>query len=61
MVDDAPECPTTATVRSSGVGGGAPDVLAEVDRLAAEYRFFHWHLEFPDVFPTERPEDGGSL
>lgn len=21
-----------------------------VDRLAAEYRFFHWHLEFPQVF-----------
>ncbi|MCM3554857.1 N-6 DNA methylase [Janibacter melonis] len=61
MVDDAPECPTTATVRSIGEGGGAPDVLAEVDRLAAEYRFFHWHLEFPDVFPTERPDDGGSL
>jgi hypothetical protein len=25
---------------------------AEVERLAAEYRFFHWHLEFPHVFPT---------
>lgn len=25
---------------------------AEVDRLAAEYRFFHWHLEFPHIFPT---------
>lgn len=24
----------------------------EVERLAAEYRFFHWHLEFPEVFPT---------
>lgn len=61
MLDDAPECPTTAIVRSIGEGGGAPEVLAEVDRLAAEYRFFHWHLEFPDVFPTERPGDGGSL
>lgn len=61
MVDDAPECPSTATVRSIGEGGGAPEVLAEVDRLSAEYRFFHWHLEFPDVFPTERPVDGGSL
>lgn len=61
MLDEAPECPTTAVVRSIGEGGGTPDVLAEVDRLAAEYRFFHWHLEFPDVFPTERPADGGSL
>lgn len=25
-------------------------VLVEVDRLAEEYRFFQWHLAFPDVF-----------
>jgi N-6 DNA Methylase len=25
---------------------------AEVQRLAARYRFFHWHLEFPHIFPT---------
>ncbi len=25
---------------------------AEVKRLAAEYRLFHWHLAFPDVFRT---------
>ncbi|MCZ7652512.1 MAG: N-6 DNA methylase [Thermoanaerobaculia bacterium] len=25
-------------------------VRAEVRRLAEEYRFFHWHLAFPDVF-----------
>lgn len=25
---------------------------AEVQRLAAQYRFFHWHLEFPHIFPT---------
>ena len=35
-----------------------PDILtlaatvAEVERLADEYRFFHWHLEFPEVFDT---------
>ncbi|MGH2479850.1 MAG: Eco57I restriction-modification methylase domain-containing protein, partial [Ktedonobacteraceae bacterium] len=23
---------------------------AEVERLAAQYQFFHWHLAFPDVF-----------
>lgn len=28
------------------------DVRAEVSRLAAEYRFFHWHLEFPEIFPV---------
>lgn len=26
------------------------DTAAEVERLAAELRFFHWELEFPDVF-----------
>ncbi|MCL5942630.1 MAG: N-6 DNA methylase [Actinobacteria bacterium] len=34
---------------------------AEVERLAEEYRFFHWHLTFPDVFRTPtrgaRPEN----
>lgn len=40
-----------------------PDALdasqrAEVERLAAEYRFFHWHLEFPHLFP---PASGGSV
>ncbi|WP_186629408.1 Eco57I restriction-modification methylase domain-containing protein [Rhodococcus sp. BP22] len=24
----------------------------ELSRLTAEYRFFHWHLEFPHLFPT---------
>ncbi|MGV0741018.1 Eco57I restriction-modification methylase domain-containing protein [Mycolicibacterium sp. XJ870] len=28
------------------------ETQTEVDRLAAEYRFFHWHLEFPHLFPT---------
>jgi len=30
--------------------GTARRVRPEVRRLAAEYRFFHWHLAFPDVF-----------
>jgi hypothetical protein len=29
----------------------------EVERLAAEYRFFHWHLEFPHIFPTAATGD----
>lgn len=32
------------------------DMLELVDQLVAEYRFFHWHLEFPDVFGPP-PED----
>ncbi len=26
------------------------ELLAEVQRLAEQYRFFHWHLAFPEVF-----------
>jgi len=29
----------------------------EVERLAQEYRFFHWHLAFPDVFRPRRQND----
>ncbi len=25
------------------------DVRGEIERLAAEYRFFHWHVEFPTI------------
>ena len=28
-------------------------VAEQVDRLAAEYRFFHWHIEFPHLFPED--------
>ncbi|GAB4477675.1 MAG: hypothetical protein OHK0037_39660 [Elainellaceae cyanobacterium] len=28
----------------------SPEVYAAVERLAQEYQFFHWELEFPDVF-----------
>lgn len=30
---------------------------AAVERLAAQYRFFHWHLAFPDVFRPCAPND----
>ncbi|MDV4343688.1 N-6 DNA methylase [Methanoculleus sp. YWC-01] len=49
--------PTTATVRMVQASGGGmlvEDTLAEVRRIANEHRFFHWHLEFPEVFA-----DGG--
>ena len=55
--EHAESAPTTATVRMvQAVGGGMliADTLDEVRRLAEEHRFFHWHLEFPEVFA-----DGG--
>jgi hypothetical protein len=30
---------------------------AEIERITGQYRFFHWHLEFPHVFPTEPTDD----
>ena len=33
--------------------------VAEVERLAHEYRFFHWHLEFPEVFGDPGAADVG--
>jgi hypothetical protein len=40
----------------------APAVRAGVRRLAEEYRFFHWHLAFPEVFrlPGEGEEAGNE-
>ncbi len=29
--------------------------IAEASRIAGQYRFFHWSLEFPSVFHRERP------
>lgn len=36
--------------------GIAQPTAVEVERLASEYRFFHWHLEFPHIFPTSGVE-----
>ena len=40
-----------------------PHVKAEVRSIADQYRFFHWHLAFPDVFrvtdiPTQNEKSG---
>ncbi len=37
--------------------GITPETHAEISRLAKEYQFFHWHLEFPEVF---RVADGDT-
>ncbi|WP_431952840.1 Eco57I restriction-modification methylase domain-containing protein [Actinacidiphila sp. bgisy167] len=38
-------------LHSEDGGASLPDgTVEEVVRLRAEYRFFHWHLEFPEVF-----------
>jgi hypothetical protein len=54
--EDAPSPPTEATVRmmQKGTDDGL-DLRTKlmIHELAEEYRFFHWHLEFPDVFERE--------
>ncbi|MFV2044158.1 MAG: Eco57I restriction-modification methylase domain-containing protein, partial [Anaerolineales bacterium] len=36
----------------------APETIHEIDKLARQYRLFHWHLAFPEAF---QEEGGGSL
>jgi hypothetical protein len=38
----------------SNFGHPSPEAAAEIDRLASQLGFFHWELEFPDVFNTDR-------
>ena len=55
-VGDDPSCITTDTVRAlhSEPEALAPEQGRRVAELANRYRFFHWHLAFPEVF-----ENGG--
>lgn len=52
-------CPTERDFRSIEENPHSINihVKAEVERLAGEYNFFHWHLAFPDVFrlPEQPP------
>ncbi len=49
---DPAECITTDTLRGLETDPEAlsPAQRDEVERLAHEYQFFHWHLAFPEVF-----------
>jgi hypothetical protein len=61
---DGKMCPTERDFRKveSHAGAGLlPHVRTEVERLRDQYKFFHWHLAFPDVFrlpgKDETPEN----
>ena len=51
---------THATVRAlSETPESVPDtIITQVNSLARQYRFFHWHLEFPGIFTV--PDDGSA-
>ncbi|WP_283134650.1 Eco57I restriction-modification methylase domain-containing protein [Rhizohabitans arisaemae] len=62
---DAPAALTTGTIRRLGEGGALSEAQAnELGTLTQRYRFFHWHLEFPEVFrvggsgPDLNPDTG---
>ena len=62
LVKGGEEPPTTGVVNSLSQPGGAelyPDTVAQIDRLARETQFFHWHLEFPEVFGSLDGADAG--
>ncbi|MEP7161077.1 MAG: N-6 DNA methylase, partial [Dermatophilaceae bacterium] len=53
---------TTATVDEAARGELGAAAKAEVERLQAQYGFFHWHLEFPEIFdvgPATSSEEQG--
>ncbi|MFF3589045.1 Eco57I restriction-modification methylase domain-containing protein [Streptomyces sp. NPDC002387] len=60
--EGAPEAPTDQVFRAlrvrdqSAVADGTHE---EILRLRDAYRFFHWHLEFPEVFSV--PESGAGV
>jgi hypothetical protein len=43
-------------LRERGAEGILPETRAEIDRLRGEHLFFHWYLEFPDVFRVRAGE-----
>jgi hypothetical protein len=51
---------THATVRALAEDPETtPDtIVTQVNTLARQYRFFHWHLEFPGIFTV--PDDGSA-
>jgi len=59
---EAPLPPTSGVVRALLDGDSTvqyPETVAAVDQLAAEYRFFHWYLEFPEIFGATSGEGLG--
>jgi hypothetical protein len=49
---------THDTLRAVEAGQARADVTSLVEDITARYRFFHWHLEFPEIF--EVPEAGAE-
>ncbi|MGI5144299.1 Eco57I restriction-modification methylase domain-containing protein [Streptomyces sp. CA-106110] len=59
-VQGAPTPVTEGVFRDlQSAGAGIPvSTNEEIIRLAQQYKFFHWHLEFPEVFTVSETVDG---
>jgi hypothetical protein len=55
-VPGAPEL-THASLAAVGDGSASPELLDAIATASAHYRWFHWHLEFPQVFPAGRADE----
>ena len=56
---DSPPAITTATIRLLQDGGSLTEpVASELRKIVEKYRFFHWHLEFPEVFRVDEVSSG---
>ena len=63
LTQDAPVPVTQETLLQIAADPDNPTLaatVAEVDRLAHEYRFFHWHLEFPEIFGDTAASEVGA-
>jgi len=45
-------------LREEGPEALPQETLEQIEALAGQYRFFHWHLEFPDMFSDSPPLTG---
>ncbi|MEV5526808.1 Eco57I restriction-modification methylase domain-containing protein [Streptomyces prunicolor] len=62
-----PEAPRAVThsvfkaLEDPSGGGVAAETGAEIKRLHDQYNFFHWHLEFPEVFSVPDGDAAGAV
>jgi hypothetical protein len=58
-----PEPPTNGVFGAIGNNPFDPtltETIEEAERIADDYRFFHWHLEFPEIFQVSSGRRGSS-